>query len=231
MKGYSRNMEILSAILLVFLALSGLSGIVNAVRFGFGILSILTSLFSAAGYVLIAVSMFRSKRDILALAGIGLVTLLALISFLSGFSGGILSILSRLLNLGSWAIIALIACSVILKQPQLSANQLALLPALLTAVYSVLNVVSTIINFLSYGFDFLLLLPTLIGTLIGAVLGVVVALLIPKWLLGEAAQGRKAAENDAAQKNAQLVYYYDLYVKGAITAEEYEAKRRQIEGF
>jgi hypothetical protein len=109
MKGYSRNTETLTAILLVILALTSFSSIISTLRYGFmgaGVLSLL----NIAGYVLLAVSMFRSKRDYLALAGVGLCTLLALISFLTGFGTGILGILGRLLNLGSWAIIALIAC-------------------------------------------------------------------------------------------------------------------------
>lgn len=228
MKGYSRNTETLTAILLIILALSSFISIISTIRYGI-VGASLPTLLSIAGYVLLAVSMFRSKRDYLALAGVGLCTLLALISFLGGFSGGILAILSRLVNLGSWVIIALIACTVILKQPQMSVEQYAKLPMILTAVYSLLTVISSIVNFAAYGYSIIVFIPTLIGTLIGAVLSVLVAMLIPKWLLGEAAQQQAAAANNAAQKQAQISYYYNLMTQGAITPEEFERKRWEIE--
>ena len=228
MKGYSRNTETLTAILLVILALTSFTSIISTLRYGFmgaGVLSLL----NIAGYVLLAVSMFRSKRDYLALAGAGLCTLLALISFLTGFGTGILGILGRLLNLGSWAIIALIACTVILKQPQMSVGQFVMLPMILTAVYSVLNVINSIMNFAAFGYSMIVFIPSLIGTLIGSVLAVLVAMLIPKWFLGETVQKQANAASIAAQKQAQIGYYYNLMTQGAITPEEFERKRWEIE--
>ena len=228
MKGYSRNTETLTAILLVILALTSFSSIISTLRYGL-IGGSLSMVVTVAGYVLLAVSMFRSKRDYLALAGVGLCTLLALISFFTGFGGGILPILCRLMNLASWVIIALIACNVILKQPQMSVGQFVMLPMILTAVYSVLNVISSIINFTAFGYSMIAFVPTLIGTLFGAVLAVLVAMLIPKWFLGEAAQKQANAAGIAAQKQAQIGYYYNLMTQGAITPEEFERKRWEIE--
>ena len=228
MKGYSRNTETLTAILLVILALTSFSSIIGTLRYGL-IGGSLPMLLTVAGYVLLAVSMFRSKRDYLALAGVGLCTLLALISFFTGFGGGILTILCRLMNLASWVFIALIACNVILKQPQMSVGQFAMLPMILTAVYSVLNVISSIINFTAFGYSMIAFVPTLIGTLFGAVLAVLVAMLIPKWFLGEAVQKQANAASIAAQKQAQIGYYYNLMTQGAITPEEFERKRWEIE--
>lgn len=224
----NRNMEILAGILLAFIAVSNLSSMVSSLRFGYLGASLITSLIVIAGHVLLAVCLFRGKRDVLVLVGIGLLTLLSLISVISFlFSGNLLMLLKNLFSLASYAVLLLIALSVVMNLKQIPAGTLRLVPMLAAAVSAALNLVFTFSNALSFGL--LMMLPSLFGALIGAVLSVVVILLVSNWLLAGETQANAGAASIAAQKQAQLVYYYDLYTKGAITAEEYEAKRQQIE--
>lgn len=187
-------------------------------------LTLVPVLLRFAAYLFLAVCAFRGRRDVLPFVGTVLLTLAAGIALYPRLRAPFVNMFGELCTFLAAALLAAAALMVLLKKGALLKNLwfLPAIPALISAVFGIgVNLsqgLSAFIAFFRAG-----------G--VWNILGVSVYLLFGLWLSREAVQNRSSAEADAAQKYAQVCYYYDLCLKGAITPEEYEAKRRQIEGF
>ena len=182
--------------------------------------------FRSLALIFLAVCAFRGKRDVLPFVGTALLTICNFITLYPRLLAPPIHMLGELFNFLAAGLLAAIALMVMLKKGTGLIKKLWFLPAIPALIsvlmgiginLSVSNIPPMIVLFRHGGFM--------------SILSVSVYLLFGLWLTRESVQTQMAADAIAAQKNAQLIYYYDLYVKGAITAEEYEMKRRQIEGF
>ena len=219
MKSYSRNTEVLSSVVLAISALLNLTSL-RALAF-LPIFSILGILAAIAGKGILAFCMFKSRRDNLALIGVAVLAGSSLFSFLS--FGGLLPTLMNLLALASNALLLLMASAVILKKPSFDVESFRIVPAILAGVSGVLSIIMSMT-----GFGFAIIIAIITG-LISLVISVLMALIIPSWLVSQTAQQRNAAEAHNTMKAQQIAYYQDLMYKGAITPEEFERKRWEIE--
>ena len=129
----------------------------------------------------------------------------------------------NLLALASNALLLLMASAVILKKPSFDVESFRIVPAILAGVSGVLSIIMSMT-----GFGFAIIIAIITG-LISLVISVLMALIIPSWLVAQTAQQRNAAEAHNTMKAQQIAYYQDLMYKGAITPEEFERKRWEIE--
>lgn len=113
----------------------------------------LWSLLWLAAYVCIAVCLFMGKRDIIAVAGFGVMGLIALFNLLD--SGSFLSFLMNLLFLaanGGICLIAVVSLTEYLPQWKPLAEKFWYVPAAAAAVLAVFNLFSGLVNFLNWGY-------------------------------------------------------------------------------
>ncbi len=239
LKTYSRGTEVLSAVFLLFAACFSLyNNYLWSLFRGAPLRSLfrmqppmttVSGLLFILGLVLLASRLFAGKRDILAVAAVGLIVLCDLLPFFGMPSvlrmRNPVMILSYILPLASSALLLVMTCSAVLKKPALPLEKLRIVPFLIALVSLALSIyVTTRLQGFSVG-DMLLR-----GTLVGWILNLLPFALTPNWLIGDMVRERNDAAASAADKNKQVEFYRDLMNKGAITPEEFEEKRRRIEG-
>ena len=237
-KAYSRGSEVLAGLLLFLFAMYVLYETFLQFLFrgmplrflfqSFGRGQLVAMLITAVDTVLIGAMMLAKKKDVIAVIGTALVALSVPIQVLPQFfflSHTPLILLGKILVFLADAAIVLMTCSAIFKKPSLPLEKLSRFPALVALAGVVLSLVAQV---------------SLEGTSFFAVfrhvgymssfLSVFVCSFVPGWLLSDIFQARDAAEASAADRNKQVEFYRDLMLKGAITPEEFEEKRRKIEG-
>ncbi|MBQ4322168.1 MAG: SHOCT domain-containing protein [Oscillospiraceae bacterium] len=134
-------------------------------------------------------------------------------------------ILSYILPLASSALLLVMTCSAVLKKPALPLEKLRIVPFLIALVGLVFFIYVTS-KLQGFSVDDMLFR----GTFVGWILNLLPFALTPNWLIGDMVRERNDAAASAADKNKQVEFYRDLMNKGAITPEEFEEKRRRIEG-
>lgn len=188
----------------------------SAMRFGM--------IFRSLALIFLAVCAFRGKRDILPVIGTAFWTIANFLLLYPRLKAAPLVIMGELFTFLAAALLTAMAVMIMMRKSTDLFKKIWFLPGVLALI----SVLFTL--FINYRLNMMPLLPLLFrqGGIM-SILSVSTYLLMGLWLTGEAAEDKKAAAAMAAQKNAQLCYFYDLYVKGAITAEEYERKRWEIE--
>lgn len=237
-RAYSRGSEVLAGLLLFLFAMyvlyetflrslfrgMPLMGVLH--MFGRG--QIVSMLITVAGTVLIGAMMLANKKDLLAVIGAALVALALPVQVLPQFfflSHVPLILLGKILVFLADAAIVLMTCSAVFKKPSLPLEKLSRFPALVALAGVVLSLVAQVSL---EGASFFAVFRH-VGYM-SSFLSIFVCSFVPGWLLSDILRARDAAEASAADKNKQVEFYRDLMNKGAITPEEFEEKRRRIEG-
>ncbi len=169
---------------------------------GFYILSVVSNLLPIVLMCVFAVLMQKDRRDTLALV---LMIVFGLVNF----------------SLASILLAVLYTIKHFSKKPS-SFTVCWIIPALVEAVAGGINIGHVLVNGSQRTY-----LPAILGFI--AALAAYYAL--GYWLFNNA-KDRQAQENEkqSASINKQLAYYNDLYEQGAITADELEKKKAELEG-
>ena len=184
------------------------------------------SMFLRAGtYLFLSVCAFRCKRDALPFAGAVLMLVCSLILLYPQLRAPLYLLLPLLFGFLADVLLTAGAQMIMLKKGTGLLKKLWFIPAISAFIAALVPISINLENEM----------PVMIVLFrqggIVSILAVSVYLLFGLWLVRDALTDSSDPSAMAAQKYAQLNYYYDLYMKGAITAAEYEAKRRQIQGF